>query len=267
MAEDPIAVNKLWWNESAIDHHERTYDLAPLREGGDVLYTIEAGELGDLTGLRVCHLQCHIGQDTLSLLRRGAAQVVGLDFSGEAVERATRLAVELGLDDRATFVESTVQDARRALDGEFDLVFVSWGALLWLPDMEEWAGVVASLLRPGGSLYLAESHPFAVAFERAEGRFVERYPYGGGAAVRLDEQGDYKDPEAVRRHTVTIEYSHGLDDIIGAVIGAGLRLDFLHEHQALPWKAYEDLVLGDDRLYRLPGSTLPLSFSLGATKP
>lgn len=266
MAADPIEVNRRWWDESAVDHHERTYDLGPLRAGGDVLYPIEAGELGDLTGLRVCHLQCHIGSDSLSLLRRGAAEVVGLDFSAEAVQRATALATELGLAERATFVESTVQDARRALTGDFDLVFVTWGALPWLPSVTQWAATVASLLRTGGSLYLAESHPYAVAFERREGRFVERFPYGAGVEVRSDEPGDYQDRDAVRQHTATVEYAHGLGEIVTAVLDAGLRLDFLHEHGALPWKPWDDLVLGDDRLYRLPDSTLPLSFSLRASR-
>ena len=92
MPEDYLEVNRKWWDESAISHHERTYDLGPLRAGGHVLYDIEAGELPDLTGLRICHLQCHIGSDSLSLVRLGAEHVVGVDFSPEAIARATSLA-------------------------------------------------------------------------------------------------------------------------------------------------------------------------------
>ncbi|MCU1376412.1 MAG: Methyltransferase type 12 [Actinomycetia bacterium] len=261
MAEDPIELNRLWWDEAAIDHFDRTYDLGRLRQGGETLYPIEASELpADLSGQRICHLQCHIGPDTLSLARRGA-EVVGLDFSPEAVTRATALAAELGLADRATFVESTVQAARTALTGAFDGVFVTWGALVWLPDVDEWAGIVASLLRPGGWLYLAESHPYAMTVAYPE------VPYGGGATSRWDEQGDYMDQALVRTHTVTHEYSHGLGEVVSAVIGAGLRLDWLHEHDGLTWHLDDTVVEGDDRLHRRPGSTLPLSFSLRATKP
>lgn len=260
MSEDPLLLNKLWWDESAIDHFERTYDLHLLRDGGETLFPIESAELpADLSGLRICHLQCHIGPDTLSLARRGA-EVVGLDFSPEAVTRATRLAGEVGLAERATFVESTVQAARAALDGDFDAVFVTWGALLWLPDMDEWAGIVASLLRPGGWLYLAESHPYAVGVAYPD------QPYDGAAPVRIDEPGDYKDPTAERVNTVTIEYAHGLGEIVTALVGAGLRLDWLHEHDSLPWPLSPDLVPGDDRMYRKEGSALPLAFSLRATR-
>ena len=260
MADDPIELNRRWWDESAVDHFERTYELHLVRDGGESLYPIEAAELpADLTGQRLCHLQCHIGPDTLSRARRGA-EVVGLDFSPEAVDRATRLAVEVGLAGRVTFVESTVQRARRALDGHFDGVFTTWGALTWLPDMDEWAGIVASLLRPGGWLYVADSHPYAlsVAFDDV--------PYGGATVHRVDEDGDYMDRAAARTNTVTVEHSHGLGEIVTAVVGAGLRLDWLHEHPALPWPVGAAAVRGDDRLYRLPGSTLPLAFSLRATR-
>jgi SAM-dependent methyltransferase len=261
MAEDPIELNRRWWDEAAIDHFERTYDLGLLRGGGSTLYPIEAAELPtDLSGQRLCHLQCHIGPDTLSLARRGA-EVVGLDFSPEAVSRATALAAEVGLADRATFVESTVQAARTALTGEFDGVFTTWGTLVWLPDIAEWAGIVASLLGPDGWLYLADSHPYAITVAYPE------VPYGDGAVTRFDEDGDYMDATLVRTHTVTHEYSHGLGDLVSAVTGAGLRLDWLHEHDGIPWQLGEPVVLGDDRLYRRPESTLPLSFSLRATKP
>lgn len=259
--DDALALNKRWWDESAIDHFDRTYDLATVREGGESLYSIEAEELpADLSGLRICHLQCHIGPDTLSLARRGA-EVVGLDFSSEAVTRARQLAEECGLADRATFVEALVQDARAALDGDFDAVFVTWGALLWLPDVDEWAGIVASLLRPGGWLYLAESHPYAVGVAYPE------QPYDGATPIRIDEPGDYKDPSAVRTNTVTVEYAHGLGEIVTALLGAGLQLDWLHEHDGLPWPLSPDLVPGTDGLYRKPGSFLPLAFSLRATRP
>ncbi|MCU1487047.1 MAG: putative SAM-dependent methyltransferase [Actinomycetia bacterium] len=259
MADERIEVNRAWWDEAAVDHFERTYDLGLLRAGGSTLHPIEAAELpADLSGQRVCHLQCHIGPDTLSLARRGA-EVVGLDFSPEAIARARSLAVELGI--AATFVESTVQDARAALDGDFDGVFATWGALVWLPDLDEWAGIVASLLRPGGWLYLAEGHPYALSLAYPE------LPYGGSQHVTFDEQGDYMDSSVVRTNTITHEYSHGLGEIATAVAGAGLHLDWLHEHDGLTWAMASTLERGDDGLYRRPGSDLPLSFSLRATKP
>src|SRR5205807_1581296 len=113
--------------------------------------------LGDLSGLRGVHLQCHIGTDTLSLARLGA-HMRGLDFSPAALTEARRLARATGTD--IDYVESDVYDARAALGAdEFDFVFTGIGALCWLPDVRRWAGVVASLLRPGGRLFLREGHP------------------------------------------------------------------------------------------------------------
>jgi len=54
--------------------------LTGFRAGEDALHAIEATELGDISGKRVLHLQCHIGRDTLCLVRRGAT-ATGLDFS------------------------------------------------------------------------------------------------------------------------------------------------------------------------------------------
>lgn len=255
--DDPLELNRRWWDEAAVDHFERTYDLSALRAGGSHLYAIEAGELPeDLTGLRICHLQCHLGTDTISLARRGA-EVVGVDFSPEAVSRARRLAAELGV--AATFVESSVQDARHALDGDFDVVFTTWGTVVWLPSLAGWAAVVTALLRPGGWCYLADTHPYAAALA-----FPEE-PYGGGTPFRVESEGTYMDRDAAREHTATVEHSHGLGEIVSALTGAGLRLEWLHEHDALPYDL-GGLTLGDDRLWRRPGSDRPLSFSLRATR-
>ena len=144
------------------------YDFASLRAGHAKLHPIEEAELGPVAGLRTLHLQCHFGRDSLALAQRGAT-VTGLDFSGQAIAAATRLAAELGLSVRAQFVEADLYDAPAAIPEPqaFDLVFVSWGALNWLPDIRRWAAVVAYFLKPGGTLYLAEGHPAALVFDDA----------------------------------------------------------------------------------------------------
>lgn len=118
--------------------------------------------MGDVSGKDLLHLQCHFGMDTLGWTRRGA-RVTGLDFSAPAVEAATKLASELRLD--ASFVRANVYDAEETLDGRtFDIVYAGLGAINWLPDIGRWAGVVETLVRPGGFLYLAEFHPFSWVF-------------------------------------------------------------------------------------------------------
>ncbi len=170
MAQSPFDINLASWNERAGIHladETGFYEIDAFRAGKSTLHAIEAGEIGDVRAKRLAHLQCHIGLDTLSLARMGA-DVTGLDFSSSALEGARRLAAETGLP--ATFVEGNVYDARELLTGQFDIVYVTWGAINWLPDIDRWAKVVASLLAPGGFLYLAESHPFALVFEEVDGR-------------------------------------------------------------------------------------------------
>ncbi len=107
--------------------------------------------VGDLAGLRVIHLQCHFSADTLAPAQRGA-DVVGMDFSPAAISAARALTAKLGLDERARFVECNLCDAPAAVGeaGAFDLVYTTWGAIGWLPDLRGWARVVRHFLKPEG---------------------------------------------------------------------------------------------------------------------
>lgn len=240
--------------------HESTYNVELVDGGGDSLKPFEAAELGDLRARRVCHLQCHIGDDSMSLARRGAT-VVGVDFSPRAIEIAEYRAKEAGLARQLTFVISDVSEARSRLVGDFDVVYTTWGVLCWLPDLDRWASVIASLLVPGGFLYLAESHPYAEML-RWEGR-----TYGGAAPHFDDAQGDYTDDEAVFDHPGAWEWSHGLGEIVTAVAQAGLEIDWLHEHAEVAWHLNDTTGLArrENGMWHKAGSTLPLSFSLRAT--
>ena len=199
---------------------------------------------------------------SLSLVR--GAEVVGVDFSPEAVKVATQRAQTAGLAATLTFVLASVTDAPSRLLGTFDIVYTSWGVLVWLPDLDQWAATVASLLRPGGFLYMAETHPYAEAL--LDG--VD-WTYGGAVAHFNESQGDYTDADAVFAHPQAWEWSHGLGEIVTALAGAGLRLNFLHERSVTPWhlNAADRLRQRDDGLWEQQGSSLPLSFSLKATKP
>ena len=219
------------------------------------------------------HLQCHFGRDTLTLAQRGA-QATGLDFSGEAINVARRLAAELDLNKRTRFVQADVYAAPGAIaePAAFDRVFVTWGALNWLPDIVAWAMVVAHFLRPGGALYLAEFHPIAFVFDdetkSADGMPRWSWPYFS--------RGPHVDPtprsftgDAPRLQSgPTYEWVHPLGEIVTALSDAGLTLKWLHEHDAVPWwPALSCLRRDDDGLWRWPDKPwLPLSFSLWAER-
>jgi SAM-dependent methyltransferase len=259
-------LNRANWDERVAVHlGPRGYDFDALREGWGHLPIVE-DELGAVAGLNVLHLQCHIGTDSLALAQRGAA-VVGLDFSAPAVEAARALAVELGLAERVRIVQADVYDAPAAIRGAacFDLVFTTWGTIVWLPDIRAWAKIVAHFLKPGGTLYFADGHPAALAFDQ---RLGFETPYFGRTALVIDNPRDYADPDARLSNATTHEWLHPLSDVVSAVIAAGLRLEWLHEHAAVPWRMFDCLIRSTDGLYRWPDKPwLPLAWSFKATRP
>lgn len=226
--------------------------------------------LGDVAGLCGVHLQCHIGTDTISLARLGAA-MTGLDFSAAAVAAATRLAAAAGA--AASFVQADVYDAANVLQpGSFDLVYTGVGALTWLPDIRRWARVVAALLRPGGRLFIRDGHPMLQALSAgSDGRLVVTEPYFETAGGRLsDDAGTYVQAEAVIEHTVTRWWNHGIGEIVTALLEAGLTLTGLAEHMTVPWRPFagETMVSAGPGEWQLADAPerLAASFTIQAVK-
>lgn len=266
MAEsvDWQALNRSNWDSRVPVHlASKFYDVPGFRASGNALPEFELAEAGDVTGKRLVHLQCHVGLDTLSWAKRGA-RVSGLDFSEPAISAAAGLARDLGID--ASFVVSDVYSAASAFDGQrFDVVYTGKGALVWLPDMPRWARVVASLLSPGGFLYLVEGHPFAQVLSSSGGDVA--YDYFDSAPIVENFLYSYTDgPELAQpRH---VEFQHPISSVVSALASAGLRIDFLHEHDFDCFARFEGMEPGDDGLYRLPAGRLrvPLQYSLRATR-
>ena len=260
------AANRACWDERVPIHvGSAFYDVDGFLAGRDTVRDFEVAEVGDVAGRDLVHLQCHFGQDTLSWARRGA-NVVGLDFSEPAVAEARRLAEAAGLD--AEFVCADVYDAGAALGGRtFDLVYTGLGALNWLPDVRRWAAVAASLVRPGGAVYLAEFHPFTEVLGDEEPCVA--FDYFGGEATVWDEAGTYADRSAPTVHNRTFEWVHGIGDVVTALIDAGLVLRFLHEHDHTLFQRFPWLDEADDRTWRVPGDrpSMPLMYSLLAERP
>jgi SAM-dependent methyltransferase len=264
--------NRANWDER-VEVHLKAYDLRLLRAGRGTLNAIEESELGSVAGLRVLHLQCHFGRDTLALAQRGA-KVVGLDFSSAAIGAARKLTEELGLASRARFVHADLYDAPKAIrePGEFDLVYITWGTICWLPDITRWAEIVAHFLTPGGALYFADGHPAALVLDDetpcTDGRPGFFVPYFQSEAMILDDHRDYVDPNARLRNTRTHQFMHPLGQVVTALLAAGLTLEFLHEHAAVPWQMFSCLVDDGAGGYHWPDKPwLPLSYSLRARRP
>lgn len=186
-----------------------------------------------IVSLDVCHLQCHIGTDTVSLARAGA-EVTGVDFSPPALRAARELADRLGVD--AIWVEADVLDARAAVTGQFDLVYTSIGTITWLNDLDRWAEQVATLLKSGGTFYIRDGHPALYALDEDATALTIRYPYfGDGLAQQWDDESTYVG-EGTVAHPRSYEWPHPLSEIIGALLRSGLRLLHFDEGKTLPWR-------------------------------
>ena len=261
------AANGIWWDERAPAHAASAgYRLSRFADDpGHISRVVrfDLPRLGDVTGLRGVHLQCHIGTDTVSLARLGA-RMTGLDLSGPAVEEARRLAQLAGAE--VDFVQADVYDALGVLEREsFDLVFTGVGALCWLPDVRRWADVVAGLLRPGGRLFIREGHPvlWALAEARPDGVLALEYPYFERTEPEgFDEEGSYVPTETPIASTRSYNWNHGLGEIVTALMDAGMRLTMLEEHDSVPWEALpgqmEEIEPNEwrvlDRPWRIPHS-------------
>lgn len=265
---DWIGTNRQWWDER-VAAHERSafYDLAGFLDKPDVLRPFEVDDVGDVTGRSLVHLQCHMGQDTLSWATRGAT-VVGLDFSEPAIEVARRTATALGYDDgRAAFVAADVHDAVAALDHRtFDVVYTGLGALPWLPDLGRWAEVAAALVAPGGVLYVAEFHPFTWVFPYDSlTADTDYFDTGQAYPSRFTYTGDddefEADVQALRNHTVA--------DLVTAVLAQGLTIELLGEHDFTLYPRWPFLERHDDGTYRTPPGLprLPQLLTVRARKP
>jgi len=264
-------LNRALWDERAVLHgQDDYYDVSGFLGGASTLSERERAEVqvavGDVAGLDVLHVQCHFGLDTLSFARLGA-RATGLDFSPVAIERARELARETDLD--ATFVEADSQRLPSELEGGFDLVFASYGVLCWIADVDAWMSSAHTALRPDGRLVLIDLHPASQMVGGVDPTEFD-FPYLGASPIRFEASGSYAAPDADTSANTSVEYAHGLGEIVTAAISSGLRVDALTE-----WvdESFDPrggiLAADDDGLYRLRlggGFPLPLTFSLRATR-
>jgi SAM-dependent methyltransferase len=272
--DERIRDNLASWDERA-PAHAASPDYGFERFAGDPTHLsdvvrFDLPRLGDINGLRGIHLQCHIGTDTVSLARLGA-RMTGLDFSPAALAEARRLATLAGVG--VDFVESDVHDAPKVLpNGTFDLVYTGIGAICWVPQITRWADVVAALLRPGGRLFIREGHPMLWTLDerRADGVLAVDYPYfETGGAIRDDDDGTYVTTDATFSHNVAWSWNHGLGEIVSALLGVGMRITMLEEHDSVPWDALpgqmEDIGGGERRLIDRPWR-VPHTYTLQAVR-
>lgn len=261
--EDYIQKNKAAWN-SRTDHHIHSafYGLDKFLEGANSLNEIELNLLGNIAGKKILHLQCHFGQDSISLGRMGAS-VTGVDLSDNAIGKARELAVQTGI--HAEFICCDLYDLPRHLDGQFDIVFSSYGTIGWLPDLDRWASIVSHYLAPGGRFVFAEFHPIVWMFDN-DFTYIA-YAYSKSSPIIEKEMGTYADKTAPIE-TETITWNHGIGEVLTSLLNAGLRVTSFREFDYSPYNCFNQTIEFEPGKFRIAslGDKIPMVYSLTALK-
>lgn len=262
-SQNYLAVNKQSWNQRVHLHLESDfYDMPNFLAGKSSLNDIELNLLGNLAGKKVLHLQCHFGQDSISLAKLGAA-VTGVDLSDEAIQEAQRLAQQIGVD--ARFICCDIYDLPNHLQDQFDYVFSSYGTITWLPDLDKWAQIIAQFLKPEGKFVFAEFHPVVWMFDDNFEHIAYRY-FQSEAIVELNEGSYAAQDAAVQLESVT--WNHSLSEVIGSLIKQGLQIESFDEFDYSPYDCFHNTVEVAPRKYRIKHleNKIPMVYALVAQK-
>lgn len=268
--DDAAAVNLQFWDALATvhGHGDAYYDLEALREGKSSLSDVEAAAVreavGDVDGLDVLHVQCHLGMDAVSLARQGA-RLTGVDFSPVALERARELAARCDVD--IDYVEADSTRLPDHLAGRFDLAYATIGVVCWIADLEAWMRSVSGTLRAGGRLVLVDLHPLFLMVDATDPLHAD-FPYAFDGPHRFEQTESYAGVTAEDSSGGNVNYAHSLGEIVTAAARAGLRVDALHECLDAAFDPRGDVLRHEpDGRYRvrLSGEPLPVLYTLIAT--
>ena len=256
-------INKESWNSRVAVHLESDfYDVPSFIAGKSSLKKPELELLGDVSEKSILHLQCHFGQDSISLARMGA-KVTGVDLSDTAIKQAQELNSKCGTD--VTFIASDVYSLPEVLKGTFDIVFTSYGTIGWLPDLDKWAGVINHFLKDGGSFVFAEFHPAIWMFDDDHDKVF--YNYFTSDPIVESYSGTYaqKDSEL---EVNSVSWNHGLAEVMTSLLDQGLRISQFKEYDFSPWECFRGMQEDRPDEYRIKkfGNKMPLMYTILAEK-
>ncbi|MGM1055492.1 MAG: class I SAM-dependent methyltransferase [Bacteroidota bacterium] len=258
-----IDINKKLWNQKTEIHYDSDfYDVDSFIKGKDSLNPIEIGLLGKIKGKRILHLQCHFGQDTISLARHGALPT-GIDFSENAIKKAKRLNESIGTN--AKFIKSDIYKLPEILDEKFDIVFTSYGVIGWLPEMNKWADIINHFLKPGGEFIMVEFHPVIWMFSN-DFKQIE-FSYMDSAPIIEELEGTYTDRNAQIKEK-SVSWNHGLSTVLDSLIKSGLVITDFKEYNYSPYDCFNNTIKTDDGNYKIKGleDKIPMVYSVKAKK-
>ncbi|TXB66790.1 class I SAM-dependent methyltransferase [Vicingus serpentipes] len=260
---DYLKINKELWNKKTDIHvNSDFYDNENFIKGKSSLNSIELELLGDVKGKSILHLQCHFGQDTISLSRLRAT-TVGVDLSDKAIATAKELTKTTNTN--AEFICCDVYDLPNHLNQKFDIVFTSYGTIGWLPDLDKWAKIVSQFLKPEGQFVFVEFHPFVWMYDN---NFKEiKYSYFNVEPIIEVEEGTYADKSANIKQT-EVSWNHDLSEVINSLIKNGLTINSFNEYDYSPYNCFNETIEIEPNKYKIKhlADKIPMVYSIIATK-
>jgi SAM-dependent methyltransferase len=258
-----IDINRESWNNRTEIHVKSAfYDLDGFLKGNSSLNDIELSLLGDIKGKTVLHLQCHFGQDTISLSRLGA-KVTGVDLSDIAIEKAKQIAKDT--ESNATFICCDIYDLPNHLNEKFDIVFTSYGTIGWIPDLDKWAKIASDFLRPNGQFVFVEFHPVVWMFDDDFEALAYRY-FNSGAIVET-EIGTYADKNADIKQSYVM-WNHSISEVINNLIKHGLEIKSFDEFDYSPYNCFNKTIEFAPKKFRIKhlADKIPMVYAINAER-
>ncbi len=258
-----IQINKKTWNDRTAYHlKSEMYDVPGFLKGKTSLKEIELALLGNIKAKSILHLQCHFGQDSISLTRMGA-NCTGVDFSEKAIAEAETLAKKAEVNTK--FVCGDIYDLPNQLCEKFDMVFTSYGTIGWLPDINKWAEIVSHFLKPGGKFVFVEFHPVVWMFDD---KFeMISYDYLNSGPIEETQSGTYAD-KAAPIELKSVTWNHGISEVVNSLITNKLELNFLNEYEYSPYDCFDNMIEFESGKFRIKHlqKKIPMVYAIVATK-
>ena len=218
--------NREYWEILAV--HRYGERLEAFRDGAEIVSREELAAMGDVAGKQILQVASSVGDESLALAMRGA-HPTAVDIAPTHVQTGRSKAVELGVqvDYRVGDMTALIKELR-----DFDVIYISWGGLCWIPDLSSWVSDMADRLVPGGRFVIAEHHPLwevlsVVGLDRlaVTGSYFDQ---------RWQGPRDLgKEPSVVRAERletpVHTSFVWNIGQVVTAMIQAGLSITTLQE--------------------------------------
>jgi len=254
------------WDELSLVHYDLKNKIG--MSDNKKLMDIELKELGDVTGKKILHLQCHLGLESIEMASMGA-EVTGVDYSENAIRKARLMAQEFGV--HVNFVCTSVEDMLGVANEYYDIVFASCGTIMWIQDLNVWARQIALKLKRDGVFILIDEHPFAAALKSDGDRLFVGYKYKTDPSkpyITINEKSYIQEADVSLSNIKQMKWGHGVSGVLMNLLQNAIRIDKICEFKKTFYKMFDDMKCNSDGWWELDNNefNVPLMFVVRGSK-